>query len=312
MVYIRSDNNTSDISNDSSYTIRSMNSNRSNVMRLNLIFKEKRQGIKENNMRHIKIRYMVLAIFLILISPGITGTQAQPTNTNLGSVREIGTGSQSGIVGQGPVQINPVPTKGIAGQGPIVGQGPGQIPPVPIKGIAGQVPPTTINFDDIVTVGASGGGATPVTDQYASKDVTFSGARAVDYSKGMPIPGFAHSGTIAIEACYGAELCTDPIEMVFNNPVSYINFWVGIDTEQTAKQRYDVILRAFDATGQQVAQATTTLDATQGSVPIQTPLQVSAAYNRANPIIVRATVSYTTQSAYSNNGLAIDDVGFSS
>lgn len=243
---------------------------------------------------------MVLAIFLILISPGITGTQAQPTSTNLGSVQEIGTGSQGGIVGQGPGQIQPVPIEGVAGQAGTTSQ-------AGTSGLTGPVYPgstTTINFDDIVTVGASGGGATPVTDQYASKGVTFSGARAVDFSEGMAIPGFTHSGNIAIEACYGAELCTDPIEMVFNPPVSSLKVWVGIDTQQIAKQNYVVALYAFDSTGQEVAYKYAGINAITGPAPIQTPLQVSGSN------IVRVTVSYAPPSTPYNSGLAIDDVEF--
>ncbi len=255
---------------------------------------------------------VVAIIFLILISPCITGTQTQSASINPGSgqengtARQIETGSQSGLVGQGPGQIQPVPIKGVAGQAGTTSQ-------AGTSGLTGPVypgPTTTINFDDIVTVGASGGGATPVTDQYASKGVTFNGARAVDFSKGMAIPGFTHSGNIAIEACYGAELCTDPIEMNFDQPQSSVTVWVGIDTQSTAKQEYVVELSAFGSTGQQVANNYAVLNAVTGPAPIQTRLQVSGSN------IVRATVSYIVRavgyvppSTY-NSGLAIDDVEF--
>lgn len=119
------------------------------------------------------------------------------------------------------------------------------------SGLAGPVhqagTTTVINFDDLVTEGWGTAGPIFVTNQYASKGVTFSGVRAIDYSKGLAIPGFAHSGSIALEACYGSEFCTDPIVMVFNPPVSFVKVWVGIDTQSTAKQRYTVKLNALDA-----------------------------------------------------------------
>jgi hypothetical protein len=198
----------------------------------------------------------------------------------------------------------------------------GEIKPIREQGTAGQAStsgqagPTVINFDDLVTGGWGTGGPISVTNQYSARGVTFNNARAIDYSKGMPIPGFAHSGNIALEACYGSEFCTAPIEIDFNQPQSFVKVWTGVDTKSTANQQYTVTLRAFDASGNQIGQDTKTLDATQGIVPIQTPLQVSSSTSGkvivTRSTIVRATVSFMPLSDYYNNGLALDDVEFES
>jgi hypothetical protein len=172
-----------------------------------------------------------------------------------------------------------------------------------------------INFDNLVTGGWGTGGPISVTNQYSAQGVTFNNARAIDYSKGIPISGFAHSGTVAIEACYAAEFCSAPIEIKFNQPQSLVKVWVGIDTKSATNQKYDVTLRAFDASGNQIGQDTKTLDATQAIVPIQTSLQVSSSNPRTvvtRSNIARATVSFSSPSDSYNNGLAVDDVEFES
>jgi hypothetical protein len=170
--------------------------------------------------------------------------------------------------------------------------------------------PTVINFDNLVTGGWGTGGPIPVTNQYSAQGVTFNSPRAIDFSKGIPIPGFAHSGNIAIEQCYSAEFCTAPIEMKFDKVQSRVKVWVGIDSK--LGQKFDVTLRAFDATGKQVAQDTKTLDPTQGPVPIRNSLQVSSSKQKivTQATIVRATVSFSSPSNAFNNGLAVDDVEF--
>lgn len=172
--------------------------------------------------------------------------------------------------------------------------------------------PTVINFDNLVTGGWGTGGPIPVTNQYSAQGVTFNSPKAIDFSKGIAIPGFAHSGNIAIEQCYSAEFCTAPIEMKFNKAQSRVKVWVGIDSKLS--QKFDVTLRAFDATGKQIAEDTKTLDPTQGAVPIQNSLQVSSSNPKQKFVtyatIVRATVSFSSPSNAFNNGLAVDDVEF--
>lgn len=201
-------------------------------------------------------------------------------------------------------EIPPVKQQGGSGQAGTEGQ----------SGAASQVGPTVINFDNLVTGGWGTGGPINVDNQYSAQGVTFNNARAIDYSKGIPIPGFAHSGTIAIEPCYASEFCSAPLEMKFNQAQSRVKVWVGIDSKSAGNQKFDVTLRAFDNTGRQIAQDTTTLDATQGTVPIQTSLQVTSSNPRQKVVIrssiVRATLSFSSPSGAFNNGLGVDDVEF--
>ncbi len=157
-----------------------------------------------------------------------------------------------------------------------------------------------IDFEDLTTTGQGQGGQTHVTNQYASRGVTFNDAYALDYSKGDALPGFAHSGTKAIEQCYGVEFCSSPIEMLLAQPTSRIKVWVGysyaLNTTST------VVLTAFGANGTQLGVATTTFPASASPRPIQTPLQVTV----GSASIVRAQVKFSDGSFTS--GLAVDDV----
>lgn len=250
----------------------------------------------------MRIRLYIVAALLICLLLLAYSIAAQPMPKKGASSKPIDVIKpiiQNNSTNQAIGEVKPIREQGTAGQSGTASQADavGQLRPVNPSRFT-----TVINFDDLVTGGWGTGGPIFVTNQYASKGVTFSGARSIDYSKGEAIPGFAHSGTIALEACYGSEFCTDPIEMVFNQPVSSVKVWVGIDTQSTAKQRYTVKLNALDATGQQVAYQYVSIDATAGPAPIQTPIQVSA------PNIERATVSFPSY----NNGLAIDDIEFSS
>src|SRR5262245_38375206 len=61
-----------------------------------------------------------------------------------------------------------------------------------------------ITFEDF-TAGAPGSveGPADVSSRYAASGITFANASGFDYSKSAAYPpGFAHSGTKAIEACY--------------------------------------------------------------------------------------------------------------
>lgn len=173
--------------------------------------------------------------------------------------------------------------------------------------------PTVINFDNLVTGGWGTGGPIPVTNQYSAQGVTFNSPVAIDFSKGIAIPGFAHSGTIAIEQCYSTEFCSSPIEMKFNQPQSRVKVWVGIDSQMSGKQ--EVMLRAYDSSGKLIAQDKKTIDPSAGRVPIQTSLQVSSINPKQKVLtrssIVRATVSFTDPNTFTN-GLAVDDVEFES
>jgi len=183
-------------------------------------------------------------------------------------------------------------------------------PPFKPPTVSAQAEPTIINFDDLVTGGLGTGGPISVTNQYASQGVTFNSPVAIDFSKGNSIPGFAHSGTNAIEQCYAAEFCTAPIEIRFSQGQSRVKVWVGYDS--TLNEKTPVIMRAFDSSGNQVAQNSVNL-AEVGPISIQIPLEVST-INKRNPAltrssIVRVTVDFRDENRFTN-GLAIDDVEF--
>lgn len=186
----------------------------------------------------------------------------------------------------------------------------GEIQPVQQTAASGQTGPTVINFDDLVTGGLGTGGPITVTNQYALQGVTFNSPVAIDFSKGTAIPGFAHSGTIAIEQCYAAEFCKTPIEIKFDQGQARVKVWVGYDSR--IQEKTPVVLRAFDSSGKQIAQDSENLAET-GPIPIQIPLEVSM-INQKNRLltrsnIVRVTVSFADTNRFMN-GLAVDDVEF--
>ncbi|MGH9848872.1 MAG: PKD domain-containing protein [Blastocatellia bacterium] len=163
--------------------------------------------------------------------------------------------------------------------------------------------PVVINFDDLPAGGPGTPAAVTVISQYADKGVTFNGPVALDYSKGLPIPGFAHSGNIAIEQCYSREFCTTPIEMSFTRAQRRVKVWVGyrgpLNEPRTA------LLRGFDAGGAEVVRATARLPASPSSQPIRTMIEITSASEN----IVRAAVSFSPTTLLMN-GLAVDDVEF--
>jgi hypothetical protein len=169
--------------------------------------------------------------------------------------------------------------------------------------VAASTAPVVINFDNL----PAGGPGTPATvtviSQYADKGVTFNGPVALDYSKGLPIPGFAHSGSIAIEQCYSQEFCSKPIEMSFTRAQRRVKVWVGfhgrLDESRT------VLLSGFDSSRSEVTRATVTLPASPGLQPIRTPLEITSPSEN----ISRATVSFDPITLFTN-GLAVDDVEF--
>lgn len=312
-------------------------------------------------MRHIKLRHMVVAIFLTLVLLSFADGKPRPTvddpngdtcfndpttDKNCGGDKDVGNicyccyDDGCWICGTSPspgdecVWDPKYSSKNVPQTGPItISPGSGKVPikqpkgtviqtePITISPESGKVPikqpsetiqagPTIINFDDLVTGGLGTGGPIPVTNQYASQGVTFNSPVAIDFSKGNAIPGFAHSGTNAIEQCYAAEFCTAPIEIRFNQGQSRVKVWVGYDS--TLNEKTPVIMRAFDSSGNQIARDEENL-AEQGPIPISIPLEVST-INQRNPVltrsnIVRVTVDFRDENRYMN-GLAVDDVEF--
>lgn len=163
------------------------------------------------------------------------------------------------------------------------------------------VPQSVIGFDDLVT-GGPGQALVRVTSQYAASGVTFNSPSAVDYSKGpSAIPGFARSGTIAIEQCVGVEFCTAPIGATFAAAKSLVRVWVGFSF--ALNQSLQVQLRAYDAGGAIVGTASATLPARTTPTPISMPLEVQASSARITRIEVSVPGGF-------NNALAVDDVTF--
>jgi hypothetical protein len=152
--------------------------------------------------------------------------------------------------------------------------------------------PVVIDFETI----APG----PVTNQYSNLGVTFNQPTALNYQQ---TPGFAHSGAKAIEQCYAQEFCTAPIEMSFTTGQRRVKAWVGVSQPLNTSQT--VVLRALDANGTQIGQATTTFSASSIPRPINTPLEVIT----PNADIRRAVISYSP-TELGSYWLAVDDVEF--
>jgi hypothetical protein len=171
-----------------------------------------------------------------------------------------------------------------------------------------------IDFEDL----PAGGLGVPVQvyaeAQYGAKGVLFLNAAAIDYSAGIPIPGFARSGTKAVTACYAAEACRAPFSMTFLAPQTRVMVWAGYSDGGAIPEDLTRIvqMRAFDAAGQEVGRASSppfTLVAPRPvPVPIRMPLEVAS--GSAN--IVRAEVNLLDPggAVVLTNDLAIDDVEF--
>ncbi|MFZ2071781.1 MAG: CARDB domain-containing protein [Halobacteriota archaeon] len=163
--------------------------------------------------------------------------------------------------------------------------------------------PIVIDFEDLSSSGPGESGQVEVSTQYENKGITFNSLVALDYSKGLAIPDFAHSGTKAIEQCYAREFCTMPIEMSFTRAQSRVKVRIGysarIDETRT------VILKAFDINGKEVGLAEEILALQGEPLPIRTPLEVTS----ESVDIIHAVVSFLPDTILMNN-LAVDDVEF--
>ena len=163
--------------------------------------------------------------------------------------------------------------------------------------------PTVISFEDLESEGYGTGGHRVIESQYPG--VTFNRVVLLDYSKAIPLPGIARSGTNAIETCYAGEFCHVPIELSFAQPQSRVKLWVGVSRGRPGAFR--VVLEAFDGGGVLLGTASSQLDVLQGSLPIQTPLEVGL----VRPQIRRALLRID-QDLVEMGGLAVDDVEFDS
>jgi hypothetical protein len=180
-----------------------------------------------------------------------------------------------------------------------------------------------INFEDLPTFPPPyGSTGETVANQYQQLGITFGvpGApstypTAFDYSQSFP--GFAHSGSAAIELCYGIEFCNLVLQMQFTRPQTHVKVWVGYDgigSAQLPGNGEVVIMRAYDASGRELPGGSAMLQQPDASapVPIQTPLEV----NVTSASIVRVTIDFqnaenpSTPQFWANNHLVVDDVEF--
>src|ERR1035437_8827391 len=167
-----------------------------------------------------------------------------------------------------------------------------------------------ISFEDLPASG-NGTGGLSVGNQYASLGITFNFPTALDFSQGTPaIPGFAHSGTKAIEICYGIEFCGNKLQMDFTCAQTHVKVWVGYEYNSLSSAQ-TVIMRAYNSGGAQVATGTATLGPSDTYyIPIQTPLEV----NVGSASLPRVTVGFLGAEGGNpsifNNGLCFDDVEF--
>lgn len=162
----------------------------------------------------------------------------------------------------------------------------------------------TVTFEELSPDGPGTGGVVPVLNFYAAKGVIFS-AVAIDYSKGIAIPGFAHSGTKAVETCYAVEFCSAPIDISFTQAQARVKLWAGFSAP--LGQAITVVMRAFASDGSQVGQASAIFGPNAAPTSIQTPLEIST----TGVTIMRVTAGIESGGAPSfTNGLAIDDVEF--
>lgn len=149
-----------------------------------------------------------------------------------------------------------------------------------------------LTFDDLA--------AGPISTQYQAQGATFNFPLVRDYS---PSPGFAHSGTKAIELCFAAEFCKSPLNVNFTAGETHVKVFVGFTSQLS--QASPVLLRAWDANGALVGQQTAVLGQSTGPIPVQIPLEVTSA--AAN--IRQITVGFASSDAF-NNGLVLDDLAF--
>lgn len=161
----------------------------------------------------------------------------------------------------------------------------------------------TIDFEDLSTTGPGQGGQVRVTSQYSSRGVVFlTSPVALDYSRAQSIPGFAHSGTRAIEQCYAQEFCRTPFEFRLRRPQSRVRMWVGYRAPLDGDRI--VVAQAFGQQEQLLDSDRVVLSGSGNVVPIRTPLQVAT----DAPRIVRVRVGVTGD--LFSSSLALDDLEF--
>ncbi len=165
-----------------------------------------------------------------------------------------------------------------------------------------------INFDDLNAPDHNSPGLI-VNTQYANSQnnqgVVFPDLRAYDYSKTPgAIPGFPHSGNVAVENCFATEFCLDPLSARFTTGQNLVRAWVGFTVAVASPLR--VRMTAYNAASTAVATTTKTVNPPNSPPRIATALTVT----RPNAVITRIEISVLDNGGFTN-GLALDDLEFS-
>jgi hypothetical protein len=147
-----------------------------------------------------------------------------------------------------------------------------------------------LTFDDVA--------AGPLSTQYQAQGATFNFPLMRDYE-----PGFAHSGTRAIELCFAAEFCKATLNVNFTTAETRVKVFVGFTSQ--IDQATPVLMRALDVNGVTVAQQTAVLGPSATAIPVQVPLEVTSATANIRQVIV----GFASSDAF-NNGLVFDDLEF--
>lgn len=149
-----------------------------------------------------------------------------------------------------------------------------------------------LTFDDLA--------AGPLSTQYQSLGATFNLPLMLNYAT---IPGFAHSGTNAVELCFAAEFCKSALDVKFTVPETRVKVFVGFTSQ--LDQAMPVLMRALDASGATVAEKTVILGPSTVAIPVQIPLEVTSATANIRQVLV----GFASTDAF-NNGLVFDDLEF--
>lgn len=162
--------------------------------------------------------------------------------------------------------------------------------------------PVTIDFEDITTTGLGQGGPTVLTNQYAARGVIFNRVVVIDYAKGQPVAGFAHSGTRAIEQCYDMKFCTLPIEARFRSPQTRVKVWVGYSAR--SHDAGSIILVGQDASGTAIVRKALDVPASLSPTAIRQSIEVAVTAPRIQSVTVMALAQLGPR------GLSVDDIEF--
>jgi hypothetical protein len=138
------------------------------------------------------------------------------------------------------------------------------------------------------------------TNGCPSQGATFNFPIVRDYAE---TPGFAHSGTKAVELCFAIEFCQTPLNVQFTERQARFKVFVGFTSPLS--QPSLVALRALDQNGMLVAEATAVLGPSTAPIPVQVPLEVTSSGRKIQQI----TVGFASNDAF-NNGLVFDDLEF--